>query len=302
MAKPRGPLATWLTRRIAYPLEAVLVYGFCCLFRALPLDRASALGGWIGRTIGPRLPGTRTARRNLERAFPEKSRAEIDTIILGMWDNLGRVIAEYPHLDEISDYGPGGRTEVIGAEHIHALRDDGKAGILVSGHFANWEVQSVCSRKMGAELAVVYRAPNNPYVARLLTELRGAASGTQIPKGAEGARTLLRVLTRGGHVGMLIDQKMNDGMPVPFFGRDAMTAPAAAQLALRLGIPLVPARAERLDGARFRITVLPPVEPPSTGDRNADVRILMERLNSLLEQWIRERPAEWLWLHRRWPD
>ncbi|WP_114859013.1 lipid A biosynthesis lauroyl acyltransferase [Azospirillum brasilense] len=302
MAKPRGPLVSWLTRRVAYPLEAVFVYGLCGLFRALPVDRASALGGWIGRTVGPRLRGTRTARRNLERAFPEKSRAEIDAIVLGMWDNLGRVIAEYPHLDEISDYGPGGRTEVIGGEHIDSLRDDGKAGILVSGHFANWEVQSVCSRKMGAELAVVYRAPNNPYVARLLTELRGTASGTQIPKGPEGARTLIRVLTKGGHVGMLIDQKLNDGIPVPFFGRDAMTAPAVAQLALRLGIPLVPARTERLDGARFRITVLPPVEPPNSGDRNADVRILMERLNALLEQWIRERPAEWLWLHRRWPD
>ncbi len=302
MAKPRGPLASWLTRRVAYPLEAVLVHGVCGLFRALPVDRASALGGWIGRTVGPRLRGTRTARRNLERAFPEKSRAEIDAIILGMWDNLGRVIAEYPHLDAIGEHGPGGRTEVIGAGHIDALREDGKAGILVSGHFANWEVQSVTSRKMGVELALVYRAPNNPYVGALLTELRGAASGTHIPKGSDGARTLIRVLTKGGHVGMLIDQKLNDGMPVPFFGRDAMTAPAAAQLALRLGIPLVPARTERLNGARFRVTVLPPVEPPNTGDRNADVRILMERLNALLEQWIRERPAEWLWLHRRWPD
>jgi len=302
MAKPRSPLAKWLIQRVGYPVEAVFVYGIHGLFRALPLDTASCLGGWIGRTVGPRLPGTRTARRNLERAFPEKTRAEIDAIIRGMWDNLGRVIAEYPHLDEIGDYGPGGRVEVIGAEYIDTLREDGRAGILVSGHFANWEVQSVTSRKMGVELALVYRAPNNPYVGKLLTDMRGAASGTHIPKGAEGARTMVRILTKGGHVGMLIDQKMNDGIPVPFFGRDAMTAPAAAQLALRLGIPLVPARTERLDGARFRVTVLPPVEPPATGNRNADVRILMERLNHLLEQWIRERPAEWLWLHRRWPD
>lgn len=302
MAKPRGPLAKWLMRRVGYPLEAAFVHGIAGLFRALPLDAASALGGRIGRTVGPLLPGTRKARRNLERAFPEKSRAEIDAIIRGMWDNLGRVIAEYPHLDEIGAFGPGGRVEVVGAEHIDALREDGRAGILVSGHLANWEIQPVTARKMAMELALVYRAPNNPYVGALLTDLRGAASGTHIPKGAEGARAILRILTRGGHVGMLIDQKMNDGIPVPFFGRDAMTAPAAAQLALRLGIPLVPTRTERLGGARFRITVLPPVEPPATGDRNADVRILMERLNRLLEQWIRERPAEWLWLHRRWPD
>lgn len=302
MAKPRGPLAKWLLRRVGYPLEAAFVFGIAGLFRALPLDTASALGGRIGRAVGPLLPGSRTARRNLERAFPEKTPAEIDAIIRGMWDNLGRVIAEYPHLDKIGEFGPGGRVEVVGGEHIDALREDGKAGILVSGHFANWEVQSVTSRKMGLELALVYRAPNNPYVGALLTDLRGAAGGTHIPKGAEGARAILRLLTRGGHVGMLIDQKMNDGIPVPFFGRDAMTAPAAAQLALRLGIPLVPARTERLGGARFRITVLPPVEAPDTGDRNVDVRILMERLNRLLEQWIRERPAEWLWVHRRWPD
>lgn len=302
MAKPRGPLAKWLIRRVGYPLEAAFVFGVAGLFRALPLDAASGLGGWIGRTVGPRLPSTRTARRNLERAFPEKSRAEIDAILRGMWDNLGRVIAEYPHLDEIGDFGPGGRVEVVGGEHIDRLREDGKAGILVSGHLANWEVQSVTSRKLGVELALVYRAPNNPYVGHLLTDLRGAASGTHIPKGAEGARVMLRVLTKGGHVGMLIDQKMNDGIPVSFFGRDAMTAPAAAQLALRLNIPLVPARTERLGGARFRITVLPPVEPPATGDRNADVRILMGRLNHLLEQWIRERPADWLWVHRRWPN
>ena len=302
MAKPRSPAAKWLLRRVGHPLESLFVHGVCRLFRALPLDRASSLGGWIGRTVGPFLPGTKTARRNLERAFPEKSRAEIDAILRGMWDNLGRVIAEYPHLDEIGECGPGGRVELVGREHVDALRDDGKAGIMVSGHLANWEVQSVTARKLGLELALVYRAPNNPKVGALLTDLRGAASGTQIPKGPDGARTLIRVLSKGGHVGMLIDQKMNDGIPVPFFGRTAMTAPAAAQLAGRFGIPLCPARTERLGGARFRITILPPVAMPDTGDRNADTRILMERLNALLEQWIRERPAEWLWLHRRWPD
>ena len=302
MANPRSPLARWLTRRVAHPLEALLALAACALFRALPVDAASSLGAWIGRTVGPFLPGTRRARRNLERAFPEKSDAEIAAVIRGMWDNLGRVMAEYPHLDSIGDAGPGGRVEVAGAEHIQAMRDDGRAGILVSGHCANWEVPSVVARKMGIELALVYRAPNNPRVARLLVGLRGAASGTHIPKGQEGARALVRHLARNGHAGLLIDQKMNDGIPVPFFGRDAMTAPAAAQLALRFGIPLCPARIERLDDARFRITVLPPMEPPDSGDRNADVRILMERLNALLEQWIRERPAEWLWLHRRWPD
>ncbi|WP_029007193.1 lauroyl acyltransferase [Azospirillum halopraeferens] len=302
MARPRSPVRRWLTAQVSHPLEAALAYAFVGLFRVLPVDAASALGGWIGRTVGPLLPGTARARRNLTRAFPDKAPGDIDRIIRGMWDNLGRTMAEYPHLRTLGTVGPGGRTEVVGAERIADLRDDGKAGLLVSGHLANWEIQPVASHALGLHLALVYRAPNNPYVDRLLTRLRGAATATQIPKGAEGARTLIRHLTKGGHAGLLIDQKMNDGIPIPFFGRDAMTAPAAAQLALRLGLPLLPTRTERLGGAHFRITVLPPLDLPATGNRTADVRDAMVRLNALLEAWIRERPEEWLWLHRRWPD
>ena len=298
MAKPRSSLVKWLVRRIGYPVEAVLVHAVNRLFRGLPLDRASALGGWIGRTVGPWLPGSAKARRNLTRSFPEKPAAEIEAILRGMWDNLGRTIAEYPHLDQIGRE----RVAVVGTAYVDAMRDDGKGGIMVAGHLANWEVQPVISRLLGLELALVYRAPNNPLVAKLLVELRNAATTTQIPKGSDGARQLLRVLAKGGHIGMLIDQKMNDGIPLPFFGRDAMTAPAAAQLGMRFDVPLCLALTERLEGARFRVTVLPPMEYPTSGDRNADARIVMERLNHLLEDWVRDRPAQWLWLHRRWPD
>ena len=101
---------------------------------------------------------------------------------------------------------------------------------------------------------------------------------------------------------MLVDQKLNDGIAVPFFGRDAMTAPALAQLALKYRCPVVPARLERLDGARFRLTFQPPMELPDTGDREADVFETMRRVNAIFEDWIRARPEQWLWLHRRWPD
>ncbi|WP_207461399.1 lauroyl acyltransferase [Azospirillum sp. SYSU D00513] len=297
MAKPQGPLRRWLTRRVAYPLQGLFVHAVVRFFGSLTPDRASDLGGWIGRRVGPMLRGTRVARRNLARAFPEKSPAEIERIILEMWDNLGRTFAEYPHLDAIGD-----RAELVGAEHVDAMRDDGRAGIMVSGHLSNWEMPSVIMRKRGVELALVYRAPNNPHVGPLLLRMRGAATSINIPKGPEGARQLIRHLSQGGHAGMLIDQKMNDGIPIPFFGRDAMTAPAVAQLGRRYGIPIVPVRTERIEGTRFRITALPPIEHPDVGDRGAEARILMERLNLLLEGWIRERPAQWLWTHRRWPD
>ena len=113
---------------------------------------------------------------------------------------------------------------------------------------------------------------------------------------------MIDIVRKGGHLGMLVDQKLNAGIAVPFFGREAMTAPALAQLGLKFGIPLIPVSVARLNGARFRVNFHPPLEMPNSGDRAADVRTVMSEVNRLLEGWIRESPAQWLWLHRRWPD
>lgn len=290
-------------RELAYPLEALgamLVFGF---FRLLPVDAASALGGWLGRKIGPGLGITRRAARSLRRALPELDEAGVTEAIAEMWDNIGRVLAEYPHLDEITrDAGRGGRVEITGEEHIAALRDSGGPCLLFSGHFANWEVFGLSSAAIGMECAQVYRAANNPMVDRLILRMRRLPPEAMLPKGSAGARKALAVLRQGGRVGMLTDQKMNDGIPVPFFGRDAMTAPAVAQLGLRFDCPVIPVRLERLDGCRFRVSLYPPLPQPATGDRHHDTAVMMAEINGMFETWIRERPGQWLWLHRRWPD
>jgi KDO2-lipid IV(A) lauroyltransferase len=273
---------------------------FLALCRVLPVDWASAMGGWIGRSIGPRLALTRTAMRNLTRAMPENSAMENSKIIVGMWDNLGRVIAEYPHLRQICAKLDGGRVEIIGIDIIRNLKDDGKPGILFGGHIANWEIQPYMARHVGLELGLIYRAPNNIWVDRLLRRLRD--SPKLFRKGQEGARAVFALLRQGGHAAMLIDQKMNDGVPVSFFGRDAMTAPAIAQFALRLGCALAPVRTERLRGARFRITVYPPLTLPTLGERAKNELAVMTEINAIIEGWVRARPEQWLWIHRRWPD
>lgn len=279
-------------------LEAGLARLVWAVFKALPLDAASALGGALTRSIGPYLKQTRIARRNLGRAFPEKTPAEIDAIIRGMWDNLGRVAGEFPHLTTIARE----RVELIGGEVMDQLRDDGLPGIFIAGHLGNWEVNGAVALARGLPLTLVYRSANNPWIEELYREGRGAASGAMIPKGSEGARQALLTLKKGGHLGMLVDQKMNDGVPIAFFGRDAMTAPAVAQFATRFECPLVPARIERLGGARFRMTMHPPLDFLHTGDPHDDNRLLLIRINALLESWIRERPEQWLWVHRRWPE
>ena len=291
-----------LNRYLFHPLEAAAALVVYSLMRVLSIDMASALGGWLGRTVGPHIPVSARAVKNLTAAFPEKSPAEIATIVRAMWDNLGRLAAEYPHLGEINVYDPEGRVEVSGFEYVDLLRDDGRGGIFFSGHIANWEILSLGATQRGVPLDRVYREANNRLVEWLYQHGRAAVEGALIPKGPAGARVLLRSLEDNRHIAMMVDQKMNDGIPVPFFGRDVMTAPALAELALRYDCPVVPARVERLKGAHFRLLVYPPLELVKTGDRQADVAANMAQVNAILEQWIRDTPEQWLWLHNRWPD
>jgi KDO2-lipid IV(A) lauroyltransferase len=291
-----------VNRYVFHPVQAAVTVIVYTVFRMLPIDLASALGGWLARTFGPWLPVSARSVRNLSNAFPEKSRAEIKAIVRAMWDNLGRVAAEFPHLREIDVYDPNGRVETTGGEYVDLLREDGTAGIFFSGHIANWEIVSLGATQRGVPLDRVYREANNRLIEWLYRRGRAAVEGALIPKGAAGARLLLKALKGGKHLGMLVDQKMNDGIPAPFFGRDVMTAPALAELALRFGCPVVPARVTRLKGARFKLTILPPLQLIRTGDHRADVAANMAQVNALLEKWIRETPEQWLWLHNRWPD
>jgi Kdo2-lipid IVA lauroyltransferase/acyltransferase len=287
-------------RDIRHAAEGLLLHVTIGAFWLLPVDTASAIGGFIGRTLGPRLRVSRRARENLIQALPANDAAENKRILRAMWDNLGRTAAEYAHLSRICADGSG-RIDVVGGEIIAALGTGSRPCIFFGGHFANWEVGPFTLRRLlGVPLASVYRAANNPWVDRLILRLRRAS--VSIPKGGKGGRELLCWLKSGGHVGILVDQKLNDGIAVPFFGRDAMTAPAVARFGLKFGCPLVPVAAERLGGAHFRVTVLPPLVPIVTGDTPRDVLAIMTAVNAEIEAWVRRRPDQWLWVHRRWPD
>ena len=290
-----------IKRYLSHPLQGLASHIFFLLVQFLPISWASAIGGWLGRTIGPGLGLTRRARKNLAIAFPELSTDEMERLVLKMWDNLGRTVMEYPLLGRIRTQDANPHVEIIRAKNIDLMRDDDKPGIFFSGHIANWEIPAICISAHGLTSHLVYRAPNNPYVEKLF-QRRHLKDGTLIPKGAKGARIALKALAQGGHLGMLVDQKMNDGIAVPLFGHDAMTAPALAQFALKFNCPVIPIRVERLQGVKFRVTCFPPLEIKPSGDRQADILTITTEVNRILESWIREQPAQWLWLHNRWPD
>ncbi len=288
-------------KRLRYLIEALALRVAFALMGLLPVDAASNLGGFLGRNIGPRLPFSARARRNLRLAFPEQSAAETERIVAGMWDNLGRVAAEYPHIGEITA-PESGRIDWIDTAPVRAMRDQGTAGILVSAHLANWEVMPAAAIQRGVDMTIIVREPNNPLVRPLIERARGVAGGVRAPKGLPGAKAAVGALRRGQVLGLLYDQKLNDGIAVPFFGIEAMTPAAPAQLALRFGCPLVPVRVERTGPARFRLASFEALALPDSGDRQADTIAVMTALNEMLEAWIRDRPEQWLWLHRRWPE
>jgi len=288
-------------KALRYWLEGFAARLGFALFGALPLDTASAIGGRLMRNIGPRLPVSNTARRNLAHAFPEYSAGQIEQTVVRMWDNIGRTAAETPHLDDFHCYRAGGRIKVVGTEYLDQIRDDGIAGVFFSGHLANFELLALSATQRDIDLVSTYRAANNPNVDKLVMRVREKATGRYVAKGASGGREIIRALKAGAHVAILVDQKQNDGIAVPFFGRDAMTNPAVAQLARKYRCPIIPAHIERLDGANFKLTIHEPIKLAASGDAEADIHATMARVNAMLEGWIRARPEQWFWVHRRWP-
>jgi Kdo2-lipid IVA lauroyltransferase/acyltransferase len=297
---PLPPLK--LHEKLRYGSEAAVFFAFMGLFRMLGVDRASALGGFIGRNIFYRTSVTKRARMNLRAAYPTMSDAEMEAIVVEMWDNLGRTIAEYAHHDKMNAKGPDARIEVVNLDILERAAAKGNGIEFVSGHFANWETMLHAARQYGYDGGFVYRPVNNPYIDRYTVRQRMMYGPREpISKGAQGTRRIFTLLRSGQCIYILVDQKTNEGLPVPFFGRDAMTTPAPAALSLKLGSVLLLVTNERMGGARFRMTIHEPLTVEPSGDHDRDVLALTTKLNATLEAVIRKRPSQWLWIHRRWP-
>jgi len=288
-------------RSLRQAVEGLLQFLVMGLFWLLPLDWASGIGGWLTRQIGTRLPVNRRALKHLAIAFPEMPEAERRRILAGMWENLGRMIAEYPHLGAIADPAAG-RIEVFGAERLAAVRAAGRPFIVISAHMANFELMPIAAYKHGYNMTVVSRPVNNPFIQRILLYFREKPTGNwgKVPKGIEGGRQTVKLLDQGLNLGVLVDQRTSQGVALPLFGRPARTTLGIAKLAIDKNLPIVPVHLERLGGARFRITLEEPVALPRLGDRQEEAKAMMTEVNRIIERWIRQRPGDWLWLHRRW--
>jgi KDO2-lipid IV(A) lauroyltransferase len=297
MAQKRAPWRQDLVWRI----EALGYDLFGAVFALMPLDVASALGGALLRLLGPLTGAHKTARRNLMIAFPDMDPAQRRRLLRAQWDNVGRLTAEFQLMHKLTPRS--GRIEMVNAERLDRIRESGESVVFVSGHLSNWEVMPMIIVCFGVVCQMTYRAANNPYIDRRIVESR-RRYGVELfaPKGGSGSRDILAGLRRGESVALMNDQKFNGGVAAPFFGVTVHTAPGPTRLALRSSGVLQPMSVQRTRGARFRVVVHEPIVLERTGDRTQDIEDGVRRINAFVEDRVRERPHEWFWVHRRWPN
>jgi KDO2-lipid IV(A) lauroyltransferase len=296
--------------RAAKPLSAAaigaLTVGLLRATRYFDADRTADAFARIARTIGPLLREQRIGRANLTAAFPEKSPAEIEEILTGVWDNLGRMGAEFAHLDHIWDFGEeypeDGRIELAPGTRalFHKLRLDGKPALIFASHLANWELPALAAVAHGLDAAILYRKPNIPSADRIIQELRQVKMGTLVPAGRDAPLKLAEALRNGQHVAMLVDQYLTSGVEVTFFGRKTRANPTLARLLRQVECPVHGVRVIRLPGRRFRAELSEEVVPVRDEKGQIDIQGTTQAITSVVEGWIREHPEQWLWLHRRW--
>lgn len=270
-------------------------------------DKTANFFGRAAQFIGRRLREDRIGRENLKAAFPEKSPEEIETILAGVWDNLGRVGAEFAHLDHIWDYDPDhpekpSRIEFSprSKELFDLLRDDGKPAIFFASHIGNWELPALGAVAHGLDAAILFRRPNSEAADRAIERTRAVKMGTLIPAGRDAPFKLGQALQNGQHVAMLVDQWFGNGVEVTFFGRKTKANPTLARLVRQVECPIHGVRIIRLPNHRFRAELCEEVKPVRDASGQIDIQGTMQAVTSVVEGWVREHPEQWLWLHRRW--
>lgn len=292
-------------KRVGNTALGALAIGLIKVLRLTNPDWLSDTAAAAMRRIGPWLREHRIARAQIAAAFPEKSATEVERIVNASWDNLGRMGAEFVHLDRLWDYQSAekpGRFDIAAADVERFLRlvEDGKPALVFAAHLGNWELPAIAAHTYGIDSAVLYRGPNIEVIDRWITATRSRLMGRLIPTGLGAPVQLGEALERGTHVGMLVDQYYVRGVPVTFFGRKTRANPLIARLARHIDCPIHGVRLIRLPGHRYSGHVTEAVAPTRDSNGDIDIAGTMQTIMNVVEGWVRDNPEQWLWQHRRW--
>ena len=280
-------------KKIRYFFEYLLVKFWLNLVLVLPLKCTIKLSTRLFSFIGIKLKATKTAYKNLKMIFPNLSDMEIYKIIAEVWSNLAHIASETPHLLKLPQEEFNKHVKIKGLKNLKHLK--GKKALFFSAHLANWELIGKILIAHDFKFHGIYRPANNKLVDKIINDTRLVNAKALIPKGKAGAKQIIQALQDNQHVYMLVDQKMNDGIKVPFLGHDAMTAPAIASLAIKYDCPIIPIQIIRRENSCFEMVIYPSVE-----HKDKTVKTIMAEINDLIGTWVKQNPGQWFWLHNRW--
>ena len=288
-----------MKKKIKNLLEYFLLYSFYKFCKLLGLRFSSLFGGILFFIYGNFSLKNKIAMNNLNRVFPSKTLQEKKVIIRRMWFHFGRVIGEYPHLEKINALN-NKNIKIEGITNLINPLKKNKNCLFFSAHIGNWELTSHPLTESGYSISFIYRPPNNPLIDKLLRKIRNKYGVDLIKKGPSGAKECIKVLRANkGNIGMLMDQKMNDGIKTKFFGHEVMTASAIARFAIKFKCPIIPAICKREKGTNFSIKYYPEVSYMKIMELGTELKII-NYLNKYIESWVEENPEQWIWVHNRW--
>ena len=280
-----------------YFLEFIFIVILFIIFKILGFKLASNMGGYIGKKIGPLFRSKQTILTNIKNALPSTNKADLELIIQSMWENYGRILAEYVFLKDFRKEKLNDYLEIEGKEHLNKVRDSNEQVVFVSGHFNNFELMAMQIEKSGINLAAIYRPLNNIFLNGIMEKIRTKyICKNQIKKGRRGTRELLKSFNNKNSIALMIDQRVSEGEKSNFFGQDAFTTTIPAQLVKKFGCKIVPIHIERYNNFYFKMKV----EEPINYNKDSTIDEITLSLNKLLENMILKNPSQWIWSHNRW--
>jgi len=282
---------------IKYFFQFLFIIFFFSLFKIFGFKISSKIGGKLFEIIGPIFRSKKLIYTNIKKAFPKNNSVEIKKLTKLMWNNYGRVFAEYMFIKDFRFEKIDSKIEIVGQEILDEIKKSNKPVVFISGHFSNFELMAMQIEKAGIELSAIYRPLNNIFLNRIMEKIRKKyICKNQIKKGIAGTRELIKFQRNNYSIALMIDQRVSEGEKVNFFNQEAYTTTIPAQLAKKFDMPIVPIFIERVNDTNFKIKISKPVNFL----KSDSIKDITSKLNVIIEEMILKNPTQWIWSHNRW--
>ena len=283
--------------KLKYFAQFILIVVFFLIFKILGLKFASFISGKFFQLIGPIFRSKKLIHSNIKKAFPKIDEKDLKNITKSMWNNYGRVFAEYMFMKNFRNDKLQNNIEIVGKEILEDIKNSNQKAVFISGHFSNFELMAMQIEKAGIKLAAIYRPLNNMFLNLVMEKIRKRyICKTQIKKGIGGLKQLLSFNYEGYSTALMIDQRVSQGIKSNFFNEKAFTTTIPAQLVKKFKIPIVPIFIERYEGIKFKMTVHKPIY----FSNEQTIEDITSQLNEILEKMVLSDPNYWIWSHNRW--